>query len=76
MKINTITITGKTHKANNRIREGLTNNIVILRKSDSVIALGGEPGFLIAPAHEPTVDSRHTRWIRAKNDKDFSITGE
>ena len=69
-------ITAKTQKAKNRIREGLTNNIVILQKSDSVIAFGGESGFLIAPAHEPTVDSRHSRWIRAKNDKDFSLTGE
>lgn len=68
IKINPLTMKGK-----NRINEGLGNLVIIINKIDRCQALDNKPAYLIAPQSDPTGLSKHSRWIKIDNDKDFSI---
>ncbi|NBP03825.1 MAG: hypothetical protein EBU90_27750 [Proteobacteria bacterium] len=61
-----------SQKGKNRIHEGLTTDVVILEQRDFVCSLNG-PGVLIAPASDPSPNSKFSRWISLTNDKNFVV---
>jgi hypothetical protein len=66
------TLTPKTHKGRNRIREAGSNVIEVLRRQDSVI-FSAEAGPWAFVSFEGT-GSKHDRWVHMSNDPDFLIT--
>ena len=59
----------KTRKGQNKINEGLGNNVVVIQKNHP----SNPPAVLVAPSNEPTMKSRFIRWIKLTDDQDFEI---
>lgn len=61
-----------THKAKNRINEGLGKLVVVVAETEECQCLGNVPAIMIAPQGEGII-SEHSRWIKPEGDKDFLI---
>ena len=65
------TLTPKTHKAKNRIREAGTNQVSILREAADLMEKRGR--WLLV--HFDGTAENLDRWVHATDDRDFHVIG-
>lgn len=58
-----------SRKGNNRVKEGLGTEVVVLMRSHP----SNPPAILVAPVGEPSMNSKFVRWVKLQDDPDFEI---
>ena len=61
-----------SQKGKNRVREGLGTDVIEIMENHP----SNPPAVLVAPRNEPTISSKHSRWIVRQHDRDFKIVEE